>query len=109
MTQPVQNSTGAQVCVISTEHTLATITQPGFYSLWLDLNALAASDTLEMRVKTKVTSGGTSRLHSLDTYNNAQTLFNITTQTIECMHEVVFTIKQTAGTGRTVNWEILSY
>ena len=52
---------GSQTAVISTEHTLATITDAGSYVLGVDVSNLALGDKLTLRIKTKVRSAGTTR------------------------------------------------
>lgn len=111
-------ASGSQVCVISTEHTLLEISSPGLFLADLDLSNLAASDTLEIRYYTPVASGGTKRQAALASFSNAQ---NSTTDALSAHKDVLkalglqrlgtpygfkLTIKQTAGTGRTIPWVV---
>lgn len=58
------HASGTQSCSAATEHTLtaAPETTAGAYQLMLDLNALTATQNLEIRVKEKTISGGTERV-----------------------------------------------
>ena len=100
------NSSGSQTAVISTEHTLATITTSGSFTLSVDANAMALGDELILRVKKKIGSGGTTRLLFEQTYSNVQGLPVIDIIPTASTNEVVFTLTQTAGTGRAFPWEI---
>lgn len=103
------NQSGSQTAVIGTEHTLGSaITAAGTYVLVVDTNAMVNGDVLELRVKTKAKSGSTSRLAYVVTYAHAQTELNKYSVPIPIDTEVVFTLKQTAGTGRVFDWNILA-
>jgi hypothetical protein len=100
------NSNGSQTAVISTEHTLATITTSGSFVLGIDTNAMVLGDKLTLRVKAKVRSIGTTRLAYTANYAHVQgeqVKFSIP---VPSTNEVVFTLLQTAGTGRAFPWEI---
>lgn len=59
------HASGSQTCVAATEHTLTLNpeTTAGAFQLLLDLNGLAVSQDLEIRVKEKVqNSAGTQRV-----------------------------------------------
>ena len=98
---------GTQVAVISTEHTLATVTTDGTFVLYVDTNAMVLIDELELRVKTKVLSGGTTREFLLATYTHVQGQAIKASIPVNSDQEVVFTLKQTAGTGRSFPWKVV--
>lgn len=100
------NSDGSQTAVISTEHTLATITTSGSFELAVDLNAMALGDIVTLRVKKKVRSTGTTRLLSEGTYAHVQGLLVSVSIPAASTNEIVLTLEQTAGTGRAFPWEI---
>jgi hypothetical protein len=103
------NQSGSQTATIGTEHTLGTaITAAGVYVLVVDANAMVDGDVLELRAKTKAKSGSTSRLAYFVTFANAQGELNKMSVPIPIDTEVVFTLKQTAGTGRAFDWNILA-
>lgn len=101
-------SDGSQTAVIDTEHTLDTITTAGTYVLTVDLNNLADGDELELRAKLKVRSVGGARELYLGTYAHSQGTPVVASIPVPTVNEVVFTLKQIAGTGRTFPWEIVS-
>lgn len=97
---------GSQTAVISTEHTLATITDSGAYVLCVDLANLALGDTVELRVKTKLTSGDTLQLAYEASYFNNQAVLNVYAPPVASPIEYVATLKQIGGTGRAFIWAI---
>lgn len=103
------SASGTQTATVSTEHNLGSaITTAGVYVLVVDTNALAGGDRLELRAKTKAKSGGTQRLAYVASYRNAQTTMIKYSVPVPVDTEVQFTLKQTAGTGRSFDWNILS-
>jgi hypothetical protein len=100
------NSDGSQTAVISTEHTLATITTSGSFVLAVDANNMALGDELILRVKLKVRSVGTTRLAYEVVYANIPNEPVLISIPVASTNEIVFTLEQTAGTGRTYPWEI---
>ena len=100
------NSEGSQTAVITTEHTLATITTSGTFLLGVDTNALVLGDEVELRVKLMVRATGTTRQVYKATYiHNQDDLVKLSIP-VASTNEVVFTLKQVAGTGRAFPWEI---
>lgn len=101
-------ASGDQACTVSTEHTLTTQTGNGTYVLALDLNACVNGDRFEVRLKTKVKTGATSRLAYFAVFEHAQGSPNVYSIPVPVDTEIVATLKQVAGTGRTVPWSLLS-
>jgi hypothetical protein len=99
---------GSQTAVISTEHTLATSTTGKTYVLVVDTTNMVNGDVLELRIKTKPRSGGTSTLAYIANYADLQTAPVKYSVPIPANVELVATLKQTAGTGRVFIWCILS-
>lgn len=101
---------GAQVCVISTEHTLTTQTTAGTYVLVIDANPFADGDTFEVRLKTIVRAAGTERTAYLRSYVNGQDADGQIKYSVPVPVNVSIkaTLKQTAGTGRTVTWALVT-
>lgn len=100
-------SDGSQTATISTEHTLATITADGTYQLQVDCNAMALGDITELRAKLKVRSTGTTRLLYVHRLAHVQSPPVVVTVPVASTNELVFTLTQTAGTGRAFPWEIV--
>jgi hypothetical protein len=111
---PQSKSTGTQVAVISTEHTLIDTADPGTYVLTVDCNAMIAGDTLQLRTYTKALSGGTYRQDSFLTFSGDQddTTLLLSTIKVTDPRPAVFgfkaTLRQSAGTGRSFPWGIVA-
>lgn len=101
------SSNGTQTATISTEHTLDTITAAGVYVLVVDMSNLANGDTVELRAKTKVLSGGSAAQDFCASFleRAGRSGEEKHTRAI-CGFRCVFTLKQTAGTGRALGWNI---
>lgn len=105
------NTSGSQTCVISTEHTLATVTDAGTYQVVLDLNALAdgsTPDILQVKVLGKARSTDTERLEEQYEFVGSQSKPLWRSVPILSPHSFKVTITQTQGTGRAVPWAIYS-
>jgi len=105
-----ENTGGTQTAVISTEHTLATITAAGTYQLLVDTVNMVDGDELELRIKVKVRSGNTLRevFYGSAADDQGNNVIKISPPT-PAPFEFVATLKQTAGTGRDFIWSIYSY
>lgn len=103
----VQN--GTQTATIGTEHTLGSaIAAAGTFILSVNTSNLADGDVLELRAKTKVLTGGSEALYLLATYTHAQSDPVKMSIPIPSLYSLTFTLKQTAGTGRSFEWNILA-
>lgn len=97
-----------------TEQTIESpsITGAGSYVLAVDMVNLAAGDTVELRVKTKVISTSTLQLVYYATYSNAQTSLNTYSIPVPIdgtvSTQISFTLKQTAGTNRVFPWNVMT-
>jgi len=98
---------GSQSATLDTEHTLDTETGAGVYVLVVDTNNMVDGDVLILRIKTKNKSGSTSRLAYQATYANAQTEINKYSPAIPVDTEIICTLEQTDGTGRSFDWNLL--
>lgn len=103
-------ASNTQTAVISTEHSLLSTTDPGVYILVVDLVNMASGDTLELRIKEKVLSGGTIRGLYYQVYSNAQPTDRLIVKSVASPTDLGgdFTLKQTAGTGRNFPWKVLA-
>ena len=102
-----QEDSGTQTCVISSEHSLSVQTAGAAYVLVLDLTNLANGDTLEVYAKTKVLSSSTPGQLFKAIYQHAQS--DKVVHSIPCpsVHSIEFFLKQTAGTGRNIDWSVI--
>ena len=104
---PSIKTSGTQTATISTEHTLATVTDPGNYQLKADLKNLTGSDVVELRVYSKVLAAGTEGLEHRATYGpGAQSAPIVASLPMDSPHHLRATLKQIAGTGRSFDWAI---
>lgn len=106
---PSVNTSGSQTCVISTEHTLATITTAGTYQLALDLANLAdgsTPDVLTVKLYTKCRSTDSERLSESWEFIGAQGKPNWRSNPELSPHHIKVTITQTQGTGRAIPWAV---
>lgn len=99
---------GSQACTISTEHVLTANpeTLDAIVQLFLDVDALQAGDALEIRFKEKVTSAGTQREVECWTLVGEKGARAWVSPSFIVGHGWDFTLKQTAGTGRTIPWSV---
>lgn len=101
-------ASGTQTATVTTEHTLDTDTDGKTYVLVVDTSAMVLGDELELRLKTKVLSGGTSRLAYIASYAHIQAVPQKYSVPVPADIEIVATLKQTAGTSRDFPWSLLS-
>lgn len=106
MAAPSVNTSGSQTATINTQHDLATITTAGYYQLQVDTANMVNGDTLKVIVSGKVRSGDTERIMEEYTISHAQSAPNIFTPMYCNVHDIKFSIKQTAGTGRAFPWAV---
>ena len=102
-------TSGSQTCVISTEHTLDTVTDAGVYQVILDLNAFVdgtTPDILTVRVYAKARSSDTERLEERWEFIGAQGKPAWRSPPVISPHHYRVTITQSQGTGRAVPWAI---
>lgn len=78
----------------------------GKFQLWLDFATMAEGDVIEIRLKEKVRSGGTQRQAEPWTVNNSQASPAWVSDEFVLLHGWDFTLKQTAGTSRTIPYSI---
>ena len=104
---PTSQAEGSQTATINTEHTLSTVTDSGTFVLYVDTVNMANGDELELRVKYKVRATGTTREMQVAYYAHSQGQPVKPSIPVISTNECVFTLKQTAGTGRAFPWEII--
>ena len=106
----ILEASGTQVAVIGTEHGLASLTQPRVYCFYVDTTNMISGDTLELRVKNKVLSGDGLTVVYFQAFSGAQSSDDITKVSVPLPADIQadFTLKQTAGTGRSFKWKVLS-
>lgn len=97
-------SSGTQTATVNTEHTLATPTTAKTRVLMVDLTNLVSGDTVELRIKAKVLTGGTAGLVYLATFIGPVGEPVAVSPPVPCPFGATLTLKQVAGTGRAYDW-----
>lgn len=105
---PSSIANGTQTAVITTEHTLTTTAAAYNAVLVVDLAAMVNGDEVEIRLKTKALTAGTSREVWYAVYAHVQGQPNAYSDPVPADIEVVATLKQTTGTGRAFPWKLIS-
>lgn len=110
---------GTQSATISTEHTLQDTSAAGTYVLTVDTNAMVSGDTLELRAYKMTLTSGTRRqcffykcLNAQDDSTDAKSKIKVSVPISTALTDsgaVRFTLKQTAGTGRSFPWCVEKY
>jgi len=98
---------GSQAATISTEHSLTQQTGIGIYVLLVDTSAMQSGDTVALKIKTKRHTGDSSVLAYTFTFTGVQTEPNKYSVPVPIDTEIICTLAQTAGTGRTFPWKLL--
>lgn len=99
-------TTGSQSASIGTEHTLASPTTAGTYVLEVDTSNLVNGDLVELRVYNKV-DGTNYRQVWKGAYQHIQVDNNKASPPLALAGAgAKFTLKQTAGTGRSFPWAL---
>jgi len=99
---------GTQSATISTEHTLVTDTTGKTCVLGVDTGAMVNGDVTILRIYTKMLSGGTERLAYQATFQNVQGVPQKYSVPVPAHYSFKATLQQTAGTGRSYPWEVMS-
>lgn len=108
-------ASGTQAASINTEHFLTSVNEDGTYTLHIDTNAMQSGDTIELRAYQMVLTGGTARVAYFSSYSDAQSADDVIKISVPISNELSdsqalrFSLKQTAGTGRSFPWKVLTY
>ncbi len=111
---PAVESSGTQTATVSTEHTLLAATTSKTRVLTVNLKNMVAGDTVELRIYNKtltgdtITTGSTTTLEYLATYNGAMSEPVVQSVPVVGGYATTFTLKQTAGTSRNFDWNVLT-
>lgn len=99
-------TSGTSTATVGAETTVATVTDEGQYTFEVDTAALVDGEQVELRIYTKVLSGGTERLRYHAVFKNTQGSPAKTSPAIISPHHSKFTIEQTGGTARAFPWAV---
>lgn len=99
---------GTQACAINTEHELVADAAGGVYAVLYDTSALASGDTLQVTAYVRTSATAAWRLVDQRSLTGAQTvpMKDLDGRAVVGPHGARFTVKQTAGTGRSIPYVI---
>ena len=95
-----------QTAVLTTVHTLATISDPGVYQFNIDLSNLVPGENVELIMLMKTLAGGASTRAYGVTYINGQGDPQKFSIPVTSLVELVITLEQNGGTGRAFPWNV---
>jgi hypothetical protein len=104
-----QEASGSQTATIGTEHTLATITTNKSFVAYVDCNALAAGEYVELKIKRDARAADATRtMHTRIVSWLEASITPIIKLPVDSAGagEYVGTLKQLNGTGRAFPWAI---
>ncbi len=108
MPSPNVQGSGTPTLVIDTPNTVYTTSSTNNYSAAVNLVNMQSGDTIVIRIKKKVVSGGSFAL--IDEYTKsgvqARPVFEI--PFIPCPYGFELVLEQTDGTGRVVEWNVVT-
>jgi hypothetical protein len=107
---PTLEASGTQSATVTTEHTLSTLTVNKTLYPVIDIDALVAGEYVEIKVKTKALSGGTSRTVKSGVFSWMDGDINpcVDLPPVVSDQEYILTLKQLTGTSRSFPWKIMS-
>lgn len=95
---------------------LYDVTTAGTFTLHIDLSALTATDTIELRIYQKILTAGTLRVAYYQLFSGTQPTDNqlqisvpIANDLVEASACLRFSLIQTTGTTRSLPWKVISY
>lgn len=100
-------ASGTQIAEVSTEHSLTQQVGIGIYVFEVDTSAMQTGDTLVLRLKDKVITGGSSGITYEDTLNGEQLTPHWRSDAIPVDIEIIATLLQSTGTSRNYPWKLL--
>lgn len=90
----------------SNSTTVSAQTADGIYQLFLDLNALTATESYQLKIYEKVQSSGTQRVIDHTTISGVQSEPVYVTAALLLLHGWTFTLTKLQGTDRAIAWSI---
>jgi len=104
-------ASGTQTATIGTEHSLHSNAGAKVFIFVVNTTNMVNGDVLELRIKSKVLTGSTVALAFLATFQNVQAepvKMSVPVAGAGFTGGTEFTLKQTAGTGRSYEWAVWS-
>lgn len=100
------NTSGSQTATLTTEHTLATVTDAGTFCLVVDAANLVSTETLTLRMYGKARSSDTERLIYEANFFGVQSTPLLISPPAPSPHHLKVTLEQNNGTGRAFPWAV---
>lgn len=108
MTWTVDTSSTTTLTGSGTEDVLvAGATTNATYAFKADLSNMVNGDVVEVRIYTKVLTGGTLRVLWKGTFAHVQTNKIVASPPVPSDFSCKVSMTQTAGTGRSIDWSLL--
>lgn len=104
---PSSTVSGAQAATLGTTHTIVTTTTAGTFVLVVDTSALVVGETLTLEVSARCRAGDTLRVAYSALFQHTQGAPLKISPPVVSLHELVATLKQEGGTGRTFPWNLV--
>lgn len=101
------DSSGTQTSVVTTEHTLVTSTTNATFQPKIDLSNMANGDITEIRIYSKVLTGGGLNQVWKGVYANVQVNPVVVGPMLASDFSYKLTLKQVAGSARNYDWSLL--
>ncbi|SDH88073.1 hypothetical protein [Roseospirillum parvum] len=101
-------TSGATPAVVGTEHTLATLSNPGTYQLVVDASALAAGDAVTLRLYGRAGAADPEALAYEATWAGPVATPLLISLPVLAVGHWRASLEQGAGTGRTFPWSVRS-
>lgn len=92
--------------LVNNSTSIASETNDGVYQVFLDLNALTATEVYEFKVYEKVTSSATQRIVYQVRMSGVQSAPNWVSPSLLLLHGWDATLDKISGTDRTILWSI---
>lgn len=109
MANPTVVSSGTQTATGGgTEDTLATVNVARVLTLVVDTTAMAVGDTITLRCKRKVLSGGALVEMYKESFSYPLDSAGLISAAMPSPHQAVFTLAQEAGTPKAFPWSVES-
>ena len=99
---------GTKTAILNTEHTVFYTTTAGVYVYAVNCSTMQLGDILELRTRGRLTSGGADGVMYESLYVHTQTTPLQYSIPVVVPISLSATIKQTAGTGRSYEWTVVS-
>jgi hypothetical protein len=110
---PTIQASGTQAASIGVEQTLADLTSPfAVYQMIVDVSNMQAGDVTNLRVYTRVLSGGGLDSALYQQISGAPTGYGdqvYLSLPVVSDQEIKFTLQQIAGTARSYPWKVVSF